>query len=533
MKKLSAKSAAAQTDRFLIGGGFFVFAIAILWALFFVPMNMDEAGIYHLLACRAYPFAPLNTFREACGTQNDLMLPFGLHIAHSEFYTGIWHSVLYAPFYFLFHTSGAQYAFNLCFLLAFAALLARATAKPLLSFALVLAFFPFVFQFVHDTGPVTYAMLMFPLSAVFLKKIMDASPTRYFYAAVWAFLVLAAIEEKPFFVYLLPSLGFFALALTVKDKNFGDGMARLKKARGALLTGAFLLITGTLLLFFSTSRNGDFYIVWLTALTQRALPVGSWFGSFADFLLYWPSYARYTFDLAGNSLTQLLFSLAVVGFFLAGLAAAIFLLRRNAARKLRWIFLGLSFLSSAVIFLVLRNTWAGHHFVFLWVPLIVLFADLAASLAPGPALGLVSAFLVLNLWSIGALTQAPLQIRNAGERAAIFRFFADDARASQSIIDFSSWGGYYIQSLYGPKNQLVTYTEPYDQQLLDNLPLMPEDARRLLSLAHKTGRRLYVICTGAACNKMALDAVFKDAVAFEDALPGLQNWRVFAAGPRH
>jgi hypothetical protein len=191
--------------------------------------------------------------------------------------------------------------------------------------------------------------------------------------------------------------------------------------------------------------------------------------------------------------------------------------------------------SSAItvaIFIVIRNAWAAHHFIFLWVPLILLFADLVAGLTPELMMIAMTGFLGLNLISTVILTQQSETVRSARERDVIFRYFSDDAIASQAIINFSSWGGYYIQSLYGPKDQLVTYTEPYGVESTRTTSLSPKDAKGLLQLSQQTGRQIYNVCFSELCNKVSLEALFGFELTFKDVLPGLPHWHVFVGTPR-
>jgi hypothetical protein len=57
-------------------------------------------------------------------------------------------------------------------------------------------------------------------------------------------------------------------------------------------------------------------------------------------------------------------------------------------------------------------------------------------------------------------------------RTLIFNKLKEKNIAEKSVINFSTWGGYYIQSLYGHKNQLVTYTDQFN----DN---EPEDLKKI------------------------------------------------------
>jgi len=532
MKNPPAENLVMQTDRFLIGCGLAVFALAAIWAVCFVPMNMDEAGIFHIFACSNYPFASFNTFRDACVGQNDLTTFFGLRISRPEWYTGIWHSILYAPFYFVFHAPIAQYGFGLCFLFGFAGLMGRAMAKPLLGFAITLAFVPFVFHFVHDLGPVKFALLCYPLSGILLAQILKApSPLRYGYAVGLAFLIMAGIEEKAFFLYLLIPVGFFALALAAGDRGFGELKAALYNARWALVLAALVVVAGVLILFFSENDRGQSYIVWLADMVDNRRSFSGRIDLLFDFFFYWPAFAHTYFDMNDDTASAILFKAATAVFcaIVAWFAAKSGFF---STLKARHTLLGLSFLSTTVIFIGAQNVWAGHHFIFMWAPLILLFMDFAATLAPMLAIILIGGFFAFNLASLAALTQGTFLGTNAPERAAIFHYFDNDEIASHAIINFSSWGAYYIQAIYGPKNQLVTYTEPHDLETLRRVSFMPQDAAALLEIAHQTGRRIYNICYGPTCTKEGLESVYDNKIAFEEVLPGLQFWHVFAATPR-
>jgi len=223
----------------------------------------------------------------------------------------------------------------------------------------------------------------------------------------------------------------------------------------------------------------------------------------------------------------------VTGAFFAAVLWSAAQARFFSAPKARHVLLVLSFLSSVVIFVGAQNVWAAHHFVFMWAPLILLFMDCAATLAPVAAMILIGGFFILNLAALATLTQMKFLGTNAPERAAIFHYFDNDEIASHAIINFSSWGGYYIQALYGPKDQLVTYTEPHDLETLRLVSFSPQDAAALLEISRQTGRKIYNICYGPVCDKQSLEGVFGNKVTFEEILPGMQLWHLFAATPRH
>lgn len=517
-----------KVDRFLEIAGWIVAAVAVLFCVLYVPMNMDEAGIYHYLACADYPFSHLHLFREACSVQNDLLLAGGLQLARPESYTGLFHSLLYAPFFAALHVPEAQYLFGLTLLALFAFLTSRLIRGGRIGAALLFAFFPFLIMCLHDTGPVSFHLLAFPLCALGFKKILDEPKALKFgYAALTAFVVAAAAEEKPFFLYLLPSIGFFALAfVSTSEKTILR--EKIHASWSSLLFGGVLAALGIGWVLFSHNAEGQNYFGWLIHRADAKVPALDWLTLLLYYLFFWSSFAHNFFTITAAS-TSLFFLSVLTGFFFFLILLAVVTHReifRNYS-KTRLAFLAASFLAMATIFFVIRNTWAGHHFIFLWVPLIVLFIDVLRRVPSSWRMGLGSAFLALNLFSVVVLTQLPFETKVLRDKEAIFSYLNREDIASEGLINFSSWGGYYIQSLYGQKTQLVTYTEPYASERSRFLPITMEDADALLKLSQKTGRRIYNVCYEDYCNADSLQTAFGNRISFEEVMPGLERWKLF------
>ncbi|MEJ0062090.1 MAG: hypothetical protein WDO70_02545 [Alphaproteobacteria bacterium] len=531
-------NAAKEAERFAMGLCAAAFVLLAGFAVFFVPMNMDEAGIYHVLACFDYPFAPQHVFREACNARHDLTTPLGFYVTRSEFYVGIFHSVLYAPVYFLFHSPAGQYGFGLAFLGGFAFLLARLAVNPRLSLALTLAFFPFTIQFVHDTGPVSFATLVFPLGALLFRRMMRSGPPlpRHGYAALLALLVFLGVEEKIFFLFLLPSFILFCLAFAAGDGNGGDAerdlrglTRRLETARAPIASFLALAFAGIMFWLLSTNTAGNTYLEWLMKIAEGSpVPFAGRLGAFAQAMLFWPFFAHKYFVLDAAEAFPMLLQAGIFSFMAFCLTVAWKNRDKDGCRAL---LLALSFGAGALCLLLTPNSSAGHHFIFLWVPLLALLNDALARLKPPAMLAAAGFFCALNLACALFLTQMPVNPESARDKDAIFaRFNAEDS-ASGSIVNFASWGGYYIQALYGPKNQLVTYTEPYMAEDQRPLPILPGEAAALLDLSAATKRRLYNICAGRLCSRASMQTAFGNRARIEEIMPGLATWRVFEAIP--
>ncbi len=538
LKSRSAFSSLNEHQRFIAACGWFLFIATAAWAIFFVPMNMDEALPYHPLACAAHPFASLHVFEEGCDGRYDLTVFFGLRIPGAYHYVGSFSALLYAPVYFLFHAPAAQYWFGLAFFFGFAWLLSGFMPRRALSLPLILSFFPFIFQFIHDTGPVKFSMLLFPLGAILTRACMNASPLlRYGYAVVLAMLVMLAIEDKVFFIYLLPSFVCFCLAF-LDAPDWRSLFTRLRKCSGALILAALIVVAGIATLLFATM--GEHTYLWHLTHVQMHLEKQSRPGTVLItcilLILAWPAYAHRVFDMEMINILLIIASILFAGIFI--LVCFIIAWRRKMFLPLtpRTELLMFSIFAALIVFLGPSRVWAGHHFVFLWIPAFVLFADFLDQLKPKAFLAVTLSFFALSAYSVLALTQSPMSFNMSPEREAIFSYFDDEKRAEESIVNYSSWGGYFIHSLYAPKNLLVTYIDPLDK----------DRATKLFDIARRTHRRIYDVCLdqlrGTAfeglpitvghkafstlCGKTFLDDRFAP-LDFEEALPGLRIWHLW------
>lgn len=523
-----SKTPLTSAERFVAFCGWALFILTSIWVIYFVPMNMDEASPYHLLACYSHPASFLHIFREGCfpGHAN-LVTPFGLYMARSYPYLGALSSFLYAPFYYLAPTSYASlYWFGLgCFAL-YAVLMSRFTAKPQLSLPLILAFFPFLFQFIHNEGVVRISLLLFPLTAMLFKRFMDSErPQQYGYAFLLAVLLLAGMENKIFVLHLLPVIACFSLA-TLNEPGWKNLFLRLRRAMPPLAVGLFLLGTGTLLLLSSTLHYDDTthsYIHWLQNFAEKRFSFSDLAQWFLLYLFFWGGYAHFIFALDLYAVTVVFGIVLMLAYIFLCLFFAFEARLLTFRLKPRAFFLLLGFAILSVIFFIIGSVWAGHHFVFLFVPISIYFLDFLGALRSGRLVLTGSLFLLFNAFSVLYLTQQNIVIPSSPEREVIFNYLAEEVPPSQALVNFSAWGGYYHYSLFAPKNQLVTYIDP----------ITPEDAAKLVAIAKNTSRTIYNVCYGLGCDKESLEQAFDRKVVFQERAFGLENWRLFVASPRH
>lgn len=538
----------AETERLVFWCGIALFAFFVCWAIFFVPMNNDEANHYHFLACINNPFSWLDASQmRGCDHRYDITTPFGFVIPRSLPYIGLFPSLIYAPVYFLFHSAIAQYIFGLGFFVAFAFMISAMTKKPQLTFPIILSFLPLSFHFIHDMGPVKFAFLMFPLSVWFSRRaVLASSPNNFFYAVILASLLFCGVEEKPFFFYLLPGLMLFVLAFL--GESFNDIFERLFKSWRVLLIGLIAFMALLTVLLFSKLQNGNYYITELIIMMHgqemylpNADPGFNWVERWLRFLLFWPYYFHRFFDLDliddyGNLtasfggfvsmcfLPVILFLSCFVAIFAAYKKREIF------GVSSRTILLSASFFATILTFAVLGTVWAGHHFIFIWIPLLVLFSDLLAKLRSRWLMYLMLLFYVINVlpW-LYLSTMSPLA-EVSDDRRAISAYF-DDRRSENSIINYPTvWGYHLIQSLYGPTNQLIVRVAKYEETMRI-LKLAATTHRDIFYVCYKDTKNMWVQITYGGCSKEQFEKILSaDAnqkVVLDEVLPGLKTWHVY------
>ncbi|RAI40829.1 hypothetical protein [Rhodoplanes roseus] len=515
-----------STDRSMVLGALAVFLLIAVGAILLVPPNMDEVLPFHALACRIHPAAVLNTFREPCDGTYVLHGPFGLAIMRSYAYVGGLSAVLYAPFHAVWPGITTQYLVGLGWLVLFAALLAGSARRPLLAFCLALAFFPFVLQLVHDTGPIRVSAVAFAGSAVLVRRFAGRGVSLQIAGGAVAGLLFAlALEDKPFLVYLLIPAAFFAVAALADDPAgsesglriaLGSLALRLRRAGPFAVAAAAVLAVGGALVLFARTADGAFYLDHL-ARTRVAFTLRDVRDAVLLYLTAWLSFAHRVYDLPSPSIvTAMKFS--TVAFYAACVAAAAVHVGRTIL-TLRLVLLLASIVSMIAVFLLTRNVWAGHHVVFVFIPAIVILSDLIAALPRRAATGLVAGFCLLNAATAVIVFAKTPRVDSAWERDRILAVLNAEAGGT-AIVNHSAWGIYYVHALYAPRDALVVYTEP----------LVATDAAAILELSKRTGRRtLYQTCRGPDCTASALDAVFGGAVRFEEVPLQTRDWRLFRA----
>lgn len=374
--------------------------LVIVYVSFFVGRYMDEFLNFHYLANDnpAYK-ATEGTF---LGYKDPMLYLFGKYeYKMSFYYVGKTSSFLFYPFYKIFPLETALAIYNLVFYFILCWLLKVACRwKNWQVWAFAFAY-PVLFAFLHDGGPLKVSALAFPLTALAFQTIIGSAGLykKVFVSALIGVYWCIALEDKIFFLYLLPSVILFALS-TVKDIN--EHLLVLKKNIAYLIIPvitffafAFMLLSAVYyspqclwtlpaskisyveaLRIFSGNQEGG--LLGIISHSAKNIWLGISQGHYFRLFYYFLFSSRaigippHVALIAKAIAIGLLFSLVVLMFAITRLFIKEYK-RANVFSNYNLLFIFLSVLFF-VLMLSLNNIYKynGHHFFFFWILLLQL-----------------------------------------------------------------------------------------------------------------------------------------------------------------
>ncbi len=509
----------------------------ITWCVLFVPTNMDELCAFHRLAC-LYPNSCLNTFRESCSAYQ---VDYGYFKYFQSYnYIGITSSFLYYPLWSVWKSTNSFYTLGIIFLVIFSMTLVRTIGLGRKYAIVPFCYFPVAFSFLHDSGPVRLGMLSFPILALITSKMLDEPRAfrKLFFGLVAAVLFILCVEDKPFYLYLFPCLLFFIIGC----RTYTSGSFDISKNKLAIVLIIFLISAGLYILLFAGNVGGTSYFNYLrnASINQSSLPAVS-AANQIKFQLEHIYYYTFSFPMYGSRIFEIRFDVAsIFAFTLVCFLLLLIYVELKYNKKFNiviWLFI-LSYMSACIIFCIMGNPRLGHHYVYLHIPVLALLL-IAANKNHERFKMVVSFVLFSNIISICVLLMTPIAGHSARERTDVFNYLRQNEVATENVINFSTWGGYYNQSLYGNKNQLVTFVAP----------LNSKGAFQLNELAKITSRNILNVCADcieepdllselfdyrtlseSKCNIESMRLLFATAKVVE-IQTGLETWKMFQIDP--
>lgn len=190
--------------------------VAVVLLVVAVPPNMDEYVHYHPIACGAFPLAEEHVFRAGCDGRLDLRVLGTWLPLRSYRYAGSSTAAWYLPLYLLWPSRHGVRLLGIGSLVLLATGLARLVRLPWsVAWLLCASCLPVVFLLVVDTGPVGFQVALAVWAVVLLRHVLTARPGARSLAtsALLGVLLFLGVEQKPFFVYQLPAIGFLGVVL--------------------------------------------------------------------------------------------------------------------------------------------------------------------------------------------------------------------------------------------------------------------------------------------------------------------------------
>ena len=447
-----------------------LFLTAIIsWLVFFVPSNMDEFLPYHRLACDQYINAYLHSFRESCsGYPAEL---WGYNFNRSYIYVGYISNIAYFPFFKSFSSHFSHYFYGILALFLFSWMIVSAFDLKKEALLIPSLYFPILFQFIHDTGPIRISFIAVASICIFMKRLFykdSGMVNEYFMGLIAALLIVCSIEDKPFFLYVLPSS--LLVGLSIYNFRYCKFDFRLKNKLAlhrflVLFAFSLIILFGIFLILMVTKipdNNNSTYLYYLIGLPINRLSYYDELKIMVSYIInpiYFTSRIFEVTDVKYNFL-NLLTTIA----FLPFLLIAINFVRKNL--NLSNIILVFAFIINFLIFIIARNAWSGHHFIYLHIPLIIIIMKAFSQYEKCKKFIFYIFFLNISL-AIFSMNIISIRSDSNFEIDKIINHI--NLQYHSYIINYSSWGGYYKHSLYGNSNQLVTYIEPLNIGYADSL----------------------------------------------------------------
>jgi len=467
----------SRVDPWLIGVLLLPLAVMSVAILYLIPPDMDIFNHYHALACRYYPNAIYHAYREACNGIMDLHLFGVIPWPRSYNYVGAAYSILYYPFFLLWPDWHGVAVFDALLMVpgVIAASRLLRVRLPVATLALITPF-PVLFYILRDYGQLT---LQFSLLYVIPWVAMHAvqTPKRYRWLALnmaGGILLALGVESKPLFAYYVPSIAIVTMAAcwSLREGPLALILLLLKRLwPGMLLCGMLLAI-----LFTARDDAGRMYFSNLGSQVPSEMGFDVFSGHLAYILsnhwLNFPnaSYIYYglrdTFPDSGH--TDWVGIVITLPFWLVFFGGALALSKKQTDEAEKYhdrIYVGLLLAAVAGVICVTADLHANnpHHilqpFYYLLGMLAIIFQQ---CMERRPRLFVLLGFIFVSAQIVctGYAAARQPMVAHDWERLKVLDFIKEHNLAQNTIIDHLDWGLYYMSSLYGPREQLVTFDAP-------------------------------------------------------------------------
>lgn len=485
-------------------------AVASLLFIFASPWHMDEFVMFHRYGCGQDAQSALSAWIGSnCGKGNLPISILGVTYDRSYPYIGIASSIFIAPLVLIVDAPEASMIAGLMALFLCALLLCVQVNVGLRFAILPILWFPLSYSLVHDSGPIRLSIVAIPVIGVAIRLLYEKFNIKTLILACFSVaFATVALEDKPFFVYLLPGTVLLSLALVpnLLSKASPVRLARILSYSLALLGSQLFFLSAA---FISRSQSYlDFLAKSGPTLEMRIENLSEAF----RYIFTWPYYASriYPIDTSTFGLPSwisLSFCLLVI----------VLVFRNGRALSLARGRHCIPFILCASVLFFLAACVAGgkfgHHFVYSQLPLVVLFMLFARYskqnaqvdvLLPTAAIALAT---IISLAGLKPVSYASSHFEPLAKMAF-------NLLGPRDVLNCGSWGCYYGHSFAGNSSKAI---------------VSAESAGDLTSLVEfvssRDGRTLH-LCNSNICSAESLASL--SAVSNVELLTeNIHGWKLF------
>ncbi len=488
---------------------------------------MDETIQYHVIACDFYDNAKYHAFGSSCDGSLNLNL-LGVQIKRAYRYIGSFSSWYYYPFFRLSPSFMTQKLVGVFFLIIFVATLMLLEEKNKISVMVIFGLsFPIIYQLTNDTGPVRYGIFMTvftPLCVKFILRIRQ-NYIKIVLNIILGFMLFLAVEDKPFFLYFIPSIILLTIAYNHDENRPRITVYSIKFLLRQMWVSIMIFVSFTSFLLIAKTTSGEAYVSDL----MKAVKPQTLTDALANLLSYMTNFQKFSsfvYDYHKFRLLNVLFSLSIwcYGFFFI---AKIHKKGVNSLLPSKILFTSLALVVSIFVLLLMRNARTGHHFIYPYIFALLIVCQATSYETEGKAkfLVLYSFFSILLVIQLLLLVPRP---QSSWERYKIFEYLKQETTARNYIIAHLSWGTYTIASLYGHKDQLSIDIPTWKSARgHEGISVDRKIAMEIMALSYRVKRRILCVCRGPDCNSEALFNIFLKKISFEEVHLANSDWKVY------
>lgn len=483
--------------------------------IIFLPWHMDQYVMFHRLACEN-PAQALNTFREYCPGPYTKLGDFILYRSYS--YIGAASSIIQAPLQLIYDRLITVQLAGLIFLILSLLAIKKSFFLPIWSVAIMLLYFPLSYSLIQDGGPVRLTFLAIGITPYLLYKAYYQRVKIKSFLSIFLMygLWFASVEDKPFFMYLLPGLFFFSLAcFPLHSETSYFRIWDIKKY--AIFQALVFVIFGSscvMIMALLQDGSGSSYLSFIRDNKPSI--------SYQEHTSRLLTGLRFIFDWSFNA-NRIIYTdqrnplLVLIGFIFTSLLTIFPFIYITRMTQKSYSFMALMLYTSSMLFYLFAWLPGGnfhHHYFFSVLPLSILFCLFLKKAIPKHASIWINILAIASLSSLITVTMTPNWWYSSNQSRPIIDRVLEQAN-DKAIVNCATWGCYFSTSFSEHREVPIVWAEK--QSHID----------RLLEYAKSNNKNIFHICT--SCDEGSVASNYKNT--FIKSIDSENDWRVFSIKP--